>query len=177
MEKETRKLCIKLTWTSYLFAQRYQGSTKPPSQRRQFTTSKRISIFLEISIRGLDLLRSLVDWFLWVPWLTACKSTILFILFKGFSLKSVSDWLRVPAVPFFAFNVLCWGILEMCMAACTSFGGLFACRFLLGGFESLLIPAVTLVVSMWYRPEEQPKRNRYHEPPPYYNESNWHGAV
>ncbi|KAK4868614.1 hypothetical protein LT330_006816 [Penicillium expansum] len=66
---------------------------------------------------------------------------------------------RVPAVPFFAFNVLCWGILEMCMAACTSFGGLFACRFLLGGCESLLIPAVTMVVSMWYRPEEQPKRN------------------
>ncbi|KAJ5153150.1 uncharacterized protein N7482_009628 [Penicillium canariense] len=66
---------------------------------------------------------------------------------------------KVPAVPFFAFNVLCWGILEMCMAACTSFGGLFACRFLLGGCESLLIPAVTLVVSMWYRPEEQPKRN------------------
>ncbi|CAI7621439.1 unnamed protein product [Penicillium pancosmium] len=39
---------------------------------------------------------------------------------------------KVPAVPFFAFNVLCWGILEM---------------------------SVTLVVSMWYRPEEQPKRN------------------
>ncbi|KAJ6069880.1 hypothetical protein N7499_011767 [Penicillium canescens] len=67
---------------------------------------------------------------------------------------------KVPAVPFFAFNVLCWGILEMCMTACTSFGGLFSCRFLLGGCESLLIPAVTLVVSMWYRPEEQPKRNR-----------------
>ncbi|KAF9247583.1 hypothetical protein DTO013E5_4687 [Penicillium roqueforti] len=66
---------------------------------------------------------------------------------------------KVPAVPFFAFNVLCWGVLEMCMAACTSFGGLFVCRFLLGGCESLLIPAVTLVVSMWYRPEEQPKRN------------------
>ncbi|KAL4954529.1 allantoate permease [Aspergillus filifer] len=66
---------------------------------------------------------------------------------------------RLPSVPFFAFNVLCWGIMEMCMAACTSFGGLFVCRFLLGGFEALLIPAVTLIVSMWYRPEEQPKRN------------------
>ncbi|KAL2784277.1 major facilitator superfamily domain-containing protein [Aspergillus keveii] len=66
---------------------------------------------------------------------------------------------RLPSVAYFSFNVLCWGILEMCMAACTSFGGLFVCRFLLGGFEALLIPAVTLVVSMWYRPEEQPKRN------------------
>ncbi|KAI9733636.1 MAG: hypothetical protein M1834_003238 [Cirrosporium novae-zelandiae] len=66
---------------------------------------------------------------------------------------------KLPAVDFFAFNVLCWGILEMCMASCTNFGGLFICRFLLGGFEALLIPAVTLVVAMWYRPEEQPKRN------------------
>ncbi|KAH8655399.1 putative allantoate permease [Xylariales sp. PMI_506] len=66
---------------------------------------------------------------------------------------------KFPAVKYFAFNVLCWGILECCMAACTSFGGLFVCRLLLGGFEALLIPAVTLVVSMWYRPEEQPRRN------------------
>lgn len=47
----------------------------------------------------------------------------------------------------------------MCMAACTNFGGLFVCRFLLGGFEALLIPAVTLVVAMWYKPSEQPQRN------------------
>lgn len=66
---------------------------------------------------------------------------------------------KMPAVTFFSINVLCWGILEMCMAACTDFASLFVCRFLLGGFEALLIPAVTLIVSMWYRPEEQPKRN------------------
>jgi MFS transporter, ACS family, allantoate permease len=65
----------------------------------------------------------------------------------------------VPAVKYFALNVFFWGVLEMCMAATTSFGGLFVCRFLLGGCEALLIPAVTLVVSMWYRPEEQPARN------------------
>uniref|UniRef100_A0A093XJZ5 Putative transporter n=1 Tax=Talaromyces marneffei PM1 TaxID=1077442 RepID=A0A093XJZ5_TALMA len=66
---------------------------------------------------------------------------------------------RVPAVKFFALNVFFWGVLEMCMAACTNFAGLFVCRFFLGGCEALLIPAVTLVVSMWYRPEEQPARN------------------
>ncbi len=36
---------------------------------------------------------------------------------------------------------------------------MFVCRFLLGGFEALLIPAVTLIVAMWYKPEEQPRRN------------------
>ncbi|TVY84406.1 putative transporter [Lachnellula suecica] len=66
---------------------------------------------------------------------------------------------KFPPVTYFAFNVLCWGILEMCMAACTSFGGLFVCRFLLGGFEALLIPAVTLLIAMWYKPNEQPARN------------------
>ncbi|KAJ5579940.1 uncharacterized protein N7459_005925 [Penicillium hispanicum] len=81
--------------------------------------------------------------------------------FGGLAFMGPSAYMlqKVPAVTFFSLNVLCWGILEMCMAACTSFGGLFACRFLLGGCEALLIPAVTLVVSMWYRPEEQPKRN------------------
>ncbi|KAJ5724999.1 uncharacterized protein N7483_006356 [Penicillium malachiteum] len=81
--------------------------------------------------------------------------------FGGLAFMGPSAYLlqKVPAVTHFSLNVFCWGVLEMCMAACTSFGGLFACRFLLGGCESLLIPAVTLVVSMWYRPEEQPKRN------------------
>ena len=45
------------------------------------------------------------------------------------------------------------------MAACTSFAGLFICRFLFGGVESILTPSVVLIVSMWYRPEEQPQRN------------------
>jgi MFS transporter, ACS family, allantoate permease len=66
---------------------------------------------------------------------------------------------RFPVVNFFALNVLCWGIAEICMAACTNFATLFVCRFFLGGFEALVIPATTLLVAMWYRPEEQPKRN------------------
>jgi ACS family allantoate permease-like MFS transporter len=66
---------------------------------------------------------------------------------------------RLPAVPFFAFMVAMWGVLEMCMAATTNFAGLFVCRFFLGGCEALLIPAVTFFVAMWYRPDEQPKRN------------------
>lgn len=62
-------------------------------------------------------------------------------------------------VDFFALNVFCWGVAEICMAAAKDFPTLFVCRFLLGGFEALVIPAVTLLVSMFYRPEEQPKRN------------------
>lgn len=66
---------------------------------------------------------------------------------------------RLPAVTYFSGAVLAWGVLACCMAACRSFAPMFVCRLLLGGFEALLIPAVTLIVSMWYRPEEQPRRN------------------
>ena len=140
----------------------YQALIKPPSRPLQFTTSRRIWILLEMSFHGLDQHHSSVDCCSWALWPTVCKGEMPYrVLCLNIQGQLASNSLRVPAVPFFAFNVLCWGILEMCMAACTSFGGLFACRFLLGGCESLLIPAVTLVVSMWYRPEEQPKRNRY----------------
>lgn len=37
---------------------------------------------------------------------------------------------NVPAVTFFSFNVFMWGVCSMCMAACTSFGEIFVCRFL-----------------------------------------------
>jgi MFS transporter, ACS family, allantoate permease len=66
---------------------------------------------------------------------------------------------RFPVVTFFSLNVFCWGVAEICMAAAHNFTTLFVCRFFLGGFEALVIPATTLLVAMWYRPEEQPKRN------------------
>ncbi|KAH7310819.1 major facilitator superfamily domain-containing protein [Stachybotrys elegans] len=78
------------------------------------------------------------------------------LLFMGPSAYLVQ---RLPAVMYFSVAVLCWGLLACSMAACTGFASLFVCRFLLGGFEALLIPAVTLIVSMWYKPEEQPRRN------------------
>ncbi|KAK2777485.1 allantoate permease [Colletotrichum kahawae] len=78
------------------------------------------------------------------------------LLFMGPSAYFIQ---RLSAVVYFSFAVLCWGVLACSMAACHSIGALFACRFLLGGFEALLIPAVTLITSMWYRPEEQPRRN------------------
>ncbi|KAK5702266.1 hypothetical protein LTR17_022447 [Elasticomyces elasticus] len=65
---------------------------------------------------------------------------------------------RFPAIAYFSFNILMWGVTACAMAGCKSFGAFFACRFLLGGFEALLIPAVTLIISQWYKPNEQPKR-------------------
>jgi MFS family permease len=105
-----------------------------------------------------------VDWISAVLWRVVVYGAVgllpaeVLLLLMGILLQLLTVY-RVPAVKYFAINVFFWGVLEMCMAATTNFTGLFICRFVLGGCEALLIPAVTLVVSMWYRPDEQPKRN------------------
>ncbi|KZW03974.1 MFS general substrate transporter [Exidia glandulosa HHB12029] len=44
-------------------------------------------------------------------------------------------------------NVILWGVVLMCHAATTSFGGLFALRFLLGMLESCVAPTLVLIIS------------------------------
>ena len=56
--------------------------------------------------------------------------------------------------------VLClgWGIAQTCMAACHSYGGLLATRFLLGLFEAGCLPLFSIITAQWYRRAEQPIR-------------------
>ncbi|KAI0015885.1 major facilitator superfamily transporter [Xylariomycetidae sp. FL0641] len=54
--------------------------------------------------------------------------------------------------------VTTWGAVLMLTAACSNFGGLAACRFLLGIFEAPITPCFMMLVSMWYVREEQPFR-------------------
>ncbi|PSR84247.1 major facilitator superfamily transporter [Coniella lustricola] len=54
--------------------------------------------------------------------------------------------------------VLVWGAVLMVTAACSNFGGLAACRFILGVFEAPVTTCFMLVVAMWYTRQEQPFR-------------------
>jgi MFS family permease len=54
--------------------------------------------------------------------------------------------------------VLGWGIAQTTMAACNSYSGLIATRFLLGLFEGGCIPLFSVITSQWYRRAEQPIR-------------------
>ncbi|KAH7026724.1 major facilitator superfamily transporter [Microdochium trichocladiopsis] len=54
--------------------------------------------------------------------------------------------------------VVAWGSVLMLTAACTNFGGLLACRFLLGVFEAAITPCFMMIVGMWYTRKEQPFR-------------------
>lgn len=46
--------------------------------------------------------------------------------------------------------VFVWGSVLMITAACSNFGGLAACRFILGVFEAPVTTCFMLVVAMWY---------------------------
>lgn len=65
---------------------------------------------------------------------------------------------KLPVAKFLAFDIFCWGIIVATTAACTSFGGLVAVRFLLGVAEAAISPGFLYVTAMWYTREEMSSR-------------------
>lgn len=61
----------------------------------------------------------------------------------------------------YSLNVLIWGIALMSHAACTSFGGLFAVRFILGVCEGSITAGFMIVSGMFYTRKEQTLRVGY----------------
>jgi MFS family permease len=54
--------------------------------------------------------------------------------------------------------MLTWGIITMCVGATKNFGGLFACRLLLGLAEAGFGPGVMFHLSFWYPTDQLPFR-------------------
>lgn len=65
---------------------------------------------------------------------------------------------RLPLAKWSAFNVIMWGLVLSCMAACNSFGSAMAVRFFLGLFEAAVSPGFALFTSQWYTIKEQGMR-------------------
>ncbi|KAH9898971.1 MFS general substrate transporter [Xylariomycetidae sp. FL2044] len=65
---------------------------------------------------------------------------------------------RLPVGKFIGVSTLVWGMLTIVTPACTNFAGIATNRFLLGCFEAVVNPGFVLVMSMWYRQDEQPMR-------------------
>ncbi|EMC98866.1 hypothetical protein BAUCODRAFT_31139 [Baudoinia panamericana UAMH 10762] len=55
-------------------------------------------------------------------------------------------------------NIVCWGIVLACHAACNDFAGLAICRTLLGMFEACVAPILVIIIAMWYKKSEQGRR-------------------
>lgn len=54
--------------------------------------------------------------------------------------------------------MILWGIVNCCMAAVKSYRQLVALRFVVGVLEAGFAPGVLLILSSWYKREEQSKR-------------------
>ncbi|KAH0490863.1 hypothetical protein TgHK011_002314 [Trichoderma gracile] len=90
-------------------------------------------------------------------WLTTCVFiTILIVEYPQNYIIA-----RVPIAKYLSFNIMAWGTVLACTAACTTFTGLVVVRTLLGLFESVCQPSFVVLSAMWYRREEQAARVAY----------------
>lgn len=54
--------------------------------------------------------------------------------------------------------MICWGSITIGMGFTPSYNALIAFRFVMGVFEAGFAPGVLLLISSWYKKEEQSKR-------------------
>lgn len=57
-----------------------------------------------------------------------------------------------------SYASLCWSVLTLLLAACDNYSSLIALRFLMGVFETAIVPGATLMVGRFYLKKEQPVR-------------------
>ncbi|KZF24812.1 putative MFS allantoate transporter [Xylona heveae TC161] len=82
-------------------------------------------------------------------------SSIFFFGQLAFEFPTIRLMQAFPLARYVAVNVIIWGGLLSCMAACKSFASLMVCRALLGCAEAAIVPAWVVFTSQWYRKEEQ----------------------
>ncbi|RWA05260.1 hypothetical protein EKO27_g9847 [Xylaria grammica] len=65
---------------------------------------------------------------------------------------------RLPVGRVVSVTVIIWGAIVLTTPACKSFAGIATNRFFLGFTEATVNPAFVLIMSIWYKNEEQPLR-------------------
>ncbi|BGP48685.1 hypothetical protein JCM10450v2_004561 [Rhodotorula kratochvilovae] len=68
---------------------------------------------------------------------------------------------RLPLAKWTSANVVLWGIVIACTAACKDFKSLMVVRFFLGLLEACVSPAFALITSQWYLKREQGARTGF----------------
>lgn len=84
-------------------------------------------------------------------WLTTC----VYIAILAWEFPTNRLIQRLPIAKYLAFNIMAWGAVLACTAACTNFTGLVVVRTFLGIFECVCQPAFVFLSTMWYTREEQ----------------------
>ncbi|KAJ4349904.1 uncharacterized protein N0V89_008524 [Didymosphaeria variabile] len=89
--------------------------------------------------------------------------TGLSILFVGYILMQVPSNLALNYVGrpswYLGFFTIAWGLVSACTSQVASYGGIVACRFILGLVEAPFFAGVLFYLSKWYTKEELAKRN------------------
>lgn len=65
---------------------------------------------------------------------------------------------KLRVAKYLGVNIVLWGIILMLHSVANSFGAFFALRFLLGMCESCVAPILILIISMFYKKNEQARR-------------------
>ncbi|KAN0080166.1 Major facilitator superfamily domain containing protein [Tylopilus felleus] len=87
--------------------------------------------------------------------------TIFYISYFIFEYPQNLALQRFPVGRWMSVNIFVWAISLTCQAACTSFAGLFVCRFVLGVCEGSITAGFMIVTSMFYTRNEQTLRVGY----------------
>jgi MFS family permease len=83
---------------------------------------------------------------------------VFFITYVIFEPPSNMLLVRFKPSIYLPIIMIIWGGLTCCMAAMQDFKHLVALRVLVGVFESGFSPGIILIISSWYKRDEQSKR-------------------
>ncbi|KAH9917079.1 MFS general substrate transporter [Fomitopsis serialis] len=87
--------------------------------------------------------------------------TIFYLSYLAFEYPQNLALQRFPVGKWMSLNIFVWGVALCSHAACKNFGGLFACRFILGICEGSITAGFMIVTSMFYTRKEQTLRIGY----------------
>ncbi|KAI0065989.1 MFS general substrate transporter [Artomyces pyxidatus] len=81
--------------------------------------------------------------------------TIFFLSYFAFEYPQNLALQRFPVGKWMTLNILVWGVVLICHAACTSFAGLFVVRLILGMCEGSVTAGFMITNSMFWTRDEQ----------------------
>lgn len=83
---------------------------------------------------------------------------VFFISYVVFEVPSNLILSKTKPSIFLPVIMTLWGAVTCCMAAVNNYGSLVALRFIVGVLEAGFAPGILLILSSWYKPDEQSKR-------------------
>ncbi|KAH3663950.1 hypothetical protein OGAPHI_004664 [Ogataea philodendri] len=83
---------------------------------------------------------------------------VFFVFYVIFEVPANLIMVKVGPIKFVPTIMVIWGVLTCCFSAVKTYGQLVALRCLVGIFEAGFAPSILLILSSWYKKEEQSKR-------------------